>query len=53
MKLTKEIKEKRDRNGLLLILPCIKCHHFIYFEDEPIGFDIKCRYCNIDQYITL
>lgn len=54
MKLTKEIKEKRDCNGHLIdFTMCMKCYHFIHFEDEEVGGDIKCRYCNTDKYITL
>jgi hypothetical protein len=54
MKLTKEIKEQRNHKGQIINLTmCMKCYHFIDFEDDPVGADIKCRYCNTDKYITL
>ena len=54
MKLTKEIKEKRDhKDNLIDFAMCMKCYHFVHFEDEPIVSEIKCRYCNTDRYITL
>ena len=54
MKLTKKMKEKRDRNGHLIdFTMCMECYHFIDFKDDPIGADIKCRYCDTDKYITL
>jgi hypothetical protein len=54
MKLTKEIKERRDHKGRLIdFTMCMKCYHFIHFEHEPEEADIKCSYCDTDEYITL
>ena len=53
MKITKEIKERIDHKGHLIdFTMCMICYHFIHFEDEPIGADIKCRYCSTDKYIA-
>jgi hypothetical protein len=53
MKITKEIKERTDHKGNLIdFTMCMKCYHFIHFEDEPIGADIQCSYCDTDKYIT-
>lgn len=54
MKLTKEIKERRDHKGRLIdFTMCMKCYHFIHFEDEPVGSDIKCSCCDTDEYIII
>jgi hypothetical protein len=54
MKLTVEIEEKKDPNGNLIdFVTCTTCYHFIHFENEPIGSEIKFRYCNIDKYVRL
>ena len=54
MNLTKEIKERRDHKRRLIdFTMCMKCYHFIDFEDDPIGADIKCGYCDADKYNTL
>lgn len=54
MKITKEIKEKRDKNGNIIdFTMCMKCYHFINFDEKQIGEDISCRYCRTDKYLGL
>ena len=54
MKLTEEIKERRNDKGQIIDFTiCTKCYHFIDFEDEPVGADLKCRYCNTDKFIAM
>ena len=50
MKITKEIKESRDKNGQLLnFIFCFRCVTFIDISEYEIGDDIDCPECHRDD----
>lgn len=54
MKITKEIKERIDKNGNLIDFTyCFKCYHFIDISSYNIDDEIKCSYCNTDEYLEI
>jgi hypothetical protein len=53
MKITKEIKESRDKNGILInFIFCTRCVTFIEISEYEIGDDIDCPECHKDDNIV-
>ena len=54
MKITKEIKESRDKYGHLInFIFCFRCVTFIDIPEYEIGDDIDCPECYSDDKIVL
>ncbi len=52
MKLTKEIKDSKDKYGHPIDFTyCRKCNSFIHFEDKEIGYDITCYHCRTEKHL--
>jgi hypothetical protein len=53
MKLTRHIKESKDKNGVLInFVFCFRCITFIDISEYEIGDDIDCPECHRDDYIV-
>lgn len=53
MKITKEIKESRDKYGHLInFIFCFRCITFIDVSEYEIGDDIDCPECHRDDKIA-
>ena len=53
MKITREIKESRDKYGQLInFIFCFRCITFIDISEYEIGDDIDCPECNRDDNIV-
>jgi hypothetical protein len=53
MKLTRHIKESKDKNGVLInFIFCFRCITFIDISEYEIGDDIDCPECHRDDYIV-
>ena len=53
MKITKEIKESRDKYGHLInFIFCSRCITFIDISEYEISDDIDCPDCHRDDYIV-
>lgn len=53
MKITKEIKESRDKYGHLInFIFCFRCVTFIDISEYEIGDDIDCPECHRDDNIV-
>ena len=56
MKITKEIKERIDKNGNIIDFAfCFRCYHFLDISDYlPNDRDeVKCLNCHTDQFLDI